>query len=226
MGPHPLWLLETLCARRAPSPGNVVLDLGCGKALTTVFLAREYDVRVVAVDWWISPGENWKRLVAAGVASMAAPLRGEAHHLPLPDGQFDVIISIDAYHYFGTADLYLAEMARLIRPGGWLGIVVPGLRQELSAFPPPQLSRYWDWDFCSFHSPEWWARHWTKTGLLAVQDAWWLQDGHDVWLNWAQIVDDHARSKGLPAHEREAALLRADHDRLLGFTLAIAAKPS
>jgi cyclopropane fatty-acyl-phospholipid synthase-like methyltransferase len=210
----------------APSPDDVVLDLGCGKGLTAVFLAREYGVRVVAVDWWISPGENGERMVAAGVASRVAPLRGEAHSLPLADGQFDVIVSIDAYHYFGTTDLYLAEMTRLLRPGGWLGIVVPGLRPEPSALPPPQLSRYWDWDFCSFHSPQWWSRHWTKTGLLAVQEAWWLPGGHDLWLEWALVADDYARSKGLPPYEREVALLLADHDRLLGFTLAIAVKPS
>jgi cyclopropane fatty-acyl-phospholipid synthase-like methyltransferase len=226
MGPHPLWLLEELCGRRTPSPGDVVLDLGCGKALTTVFLTREYDVRVVAVDWWISAAENWQRLVAAGVSGRTTPLRGEAHSLPLADGQFDVIVSIDAYHYFGTADLYLAEMARLLRPGGWLGIVVPGLRQEPSALPPKQLSRYWDWDFCSFHSPEWWFRHWTKTGLLSVREAWWMESGHDLWLEWAQIADDYARSNGTPAYEREVALLQADHDHLLGFTLAIAEKRS
>lgn len=226
MGPHPLWLLETLCERRAPNPGDVVLDLGCGKALTTTFLVREYHVRVVAVDWWIAPGENWQRLMAAGVASMATPLRGEAHSLPLADEQFDVIVSVDAYHYFGTADLYLAEMTRILRPGGWLGIAVPGLHEELATLPPPHLSRYWDWDFCSFHSPEWWSRHWTNTGLLDVREAWWMPDGHDLWLEWAQIADDYLRSKSLQPYEKEVALLQADHDHLLGFTLAIATKPS
>jgi hypothetical protein len=58
MGPHPLWLIEALCQQRAPTTGSTVLDLGCGKALTSVFLAREDDGRVVAADWWIPPGRT------------------------------------------------------------------------------------------------------------------------------------------------------------------------
>ena len=135
MGPHPLWLMEALCQRRPPTPGTLVLDLGCGKALTSVFLAREFDVRVVAADWWIPALENQQRLVAAGAAERVTPIRAEAHSLPLAGAQFDAIVSVDAYHYFGTADLYLAEMTRLLRPGGWIGIVVPGLQIRAAGTP-------------------------------------------------------------------------------------------
>ena len=41
----------------------------------------------------------------------------EAHDLPFSDGFFDAMISVDAYHYFGTDDLYLENhMARLGKP--------------------------------------------------------------------------------------------------------------
>lgn len=222
MGPHPLWLMETLCQRRAATPGSVVLDLGCGTALTSVFLAREYDLQVVAADWWVPAEENRQRLVAAGVADQVTAVQAEAHRLPFPEGQFDAIVSVDAYHYFGTADLYLAEMTRLLRPGGWLGIVVPGLRHEPLVLPPPGLAPNWEWDFCSFHGPEWWSQHWAKTGLVTVEGAWWMQDGHHLWLEWAHIADDYAASQGRRPYEKEVALLEADHDQLLGFTIAVA----
>jgi cyclopropane fatty-acyl-phospholipid synthase-like methyltransferase len=224
MGPHPLWLLESLCERRSPSPQDRVLDLGCGQALTSVFLAREFGVAVVAADWWIAPEDNLGRLEAAGVSSSVTSLRAEAHAIPLASGQFDAVISIDAYHYFGTSDLYLAEMTRLLRPGGWLGIVVPGVREEPDEIPPPALAAHWDWDFCSFHSPRWWLRHWAKTGLVHVDDAWWIEGGHEFWLRWAEITDDYARSMGQPPYKREVELLHADRDRLLGFTAIIATK--
>jgi ubiquinone/menaquinone biosynthesis C-methylase UbiE len=48
MGPHPLWLAEWLTGAMRLEPGMRVLDLGCGTALTTVFLAREFGVHVTA----------------------------------------------------------------------------------------------------------------------------------------------------------------------------------
>lgn len=225
MGPHPLWLVESLCNFIAPSPASTVLDLGCGKALTSVFLAREFDVRVVAADWWISPEDNRERIAATGVGDQVIPLRAEAHSLPFASGQFDAIVSVDAYHYFGTADLYVSEMRKILRPGGWLGIVVPGLREEQPVLPPESLSPYWEWDFCSFHSPDWWRHHWAKTGLVAVKGAWWLDGGHDLWLQWGATVDDWSRSKGRAAYGKEVALLEADKDHLLGFTVVVAENP-
>jgi cyclopropane fatty-acyl-phospholipid synthase-like methyltransferase len=41
LGPHPLWLAESLTHLMELRPGMRVLDLGCGKALTSVLLARE-----------------------------------------------------------------------------------------------------------------------------------------------------------------------------------------
>ncbi len=67
MGPNALWLLEWLCERLPLTPGMRVLDLGCGKAMTSVFLARELGVTVHDVDLWMDPDHNWRRAVEAGV---------------------------------------------------------------------------------------------------------------------------------------------------------------
>ncbi len=57
MGPHPLWLLEDLANDLDLRPGMRVLDLGSGLGATSVFLAKEYGVQVVAVDLWVDPTE-------------------------------------------------------------------------------------------------------------------------------------------------------------------------
>src|SRR5689334_9395596 len=120
MGPQPLWLMEWLCSALDLRSGARVLDLGCGKALTSIFLAREYDVRVVAADLWVEPSENWTRIKDAGCAESVIPIGAEAHDLKFAEGYFDAIVSVDAYHYFGTDERYLAYLARFVRPGGRL----------------------------------------------------------------------------------------------------------
>ncbi|MEH6677926.1 SAM-dependent methyltransferase, partial [Phenylobacterium sp.] len=52
MGPNPLWLLEDLAQDLALKPGMRVLDLGSGRGATSVFLAKEFGVSVVAADLW------------------------------------------------------------------------------------------------------------------------------------------------------------------------------
>ena len=69
MGPNPLWLLEDLARTPAPRPAMQVLDLGSGKGATSVFLAREYGVQVMAADWWIGPDEAAAVFAGAGVAA-------------------------------------------------------------------------------------------------------------------------------------------------------------
>ncbi len=62
MGPNTLWLMESLCERVELEQGMRVLDLGCGRAISSIFLAREFDVQVWATDLWIHPSENWPRI--------------------------------------------------------------------------------------------------------------------------------------------------------------------
>ncbi|TDD53867.1 hypothetical protein E1263_27635 [Kribbella antibiotica] len=58
MGPHPLWCVESLMEVLTLEPGMRVLDLGCGAAVSSVFLAREYSVEVRAADLWTDPSDN------------------------------------------------------------------------------------------------------------------------------------------------------------------------
>jgi hypothetical protein len=63
------------------------------------------------------------------------PVHAEAHALPFAEGFFDALVSIGAYHYFGTDDLYLGYYSRFVKPGGQLGIIQPGLAQEYETLP-------------------------------------------------------------------------------------------
>jgi cyclopropane fatty-acyl-phospholipid synthase-like methyltransferase len=131
MGPNPLWLLEDLARDLELRLGMQVLDLGSGRGATSVFLAREYGVQVVAADWWVDPDAASAVFAEAGVADRATPVRTEAHALPFAKESFDAIVSIDAFEYFGTADSYLPYLVRFLRPGGQLGIATPAMTCEI-----------------------------------------------------------------------------------------------
>src|SRR4051812_22608331 len=74
MGPHPLWSVEALTDVMSLEPGLRVLDLGCGTAVTSIFLAREFEVEVWATDLWVKPTENWDRIKEAGLAGQVHPI--------------------------------------------------------------------------------------------------------------------------------------------------------
>ena len=131
MGPNALWLTEWLSEAMDLKPGMRVLDMGCGKAVSSIFLAKEFGVQVWATELWIDDTDNWRRIREAGIADRVFPIYTKAHALPYAAGFFDAAVSVDAYHYFGTSDTYLATYARLVASGGQIGIVIPGLMQDL-----------------------------------------------------------------------------------------------
>jgi cyclopropane fatty-acyl-phospholipid synthase-like methyltransferase len=226
MGPHVLWLAEWLSERFDFERGMQVLDLGCGRATSSIFLAREFGVTVWAADLWVKPTENAVRIDRAGLSGQVLPIFAEAHALPCAEGSFDAIVSLDAYHYFGTDDLYLGYISKFLKPGGRLAIVVPGIIHEFTDhLPPEHLSAYWDWEFCSFHSAAWWRSHWEKTGLLNVEVADTLPDGWKLWLEWNELCADFGREQLREIATKEAEMLRVDDGRSFCFTRLIAQKP-
>jgi cyclopropane fatty-acyl-phospholipid synthase-like methyltransferase len=226
MGPNVLWLAEWASQAVPLHRGMRILDLGCGKAASSIFLAKEFDVTVWAADLWIKPTDNWRRIEAAGLTDRILPVHAEAHALPFAEGYFDAILSFDAYHYFGTDDLYVGYVSKFIRPGGHLCIVAPGLAQELPEGPPESLRPYWEWEFCSFHSPSWWRRHWSKTGLVEVELVDNLADGWQLWAEWNECCAEvGAGLGGGSVAAREAEMLRLDGGQTFAFTRAIAKRP-
>jgi cyclopropane fatty-acyl-phospholipid synthase-like methyltransferase len=220
MGPNVLWLTEALCQVVALEPGMRVLDMGCGRAISSIFLAKEFGVQVWATDLWIGASDNWQRVCAAGLQDRVFPIHAEAHSLPFAEGFFDALVSLDAYHYFGTDDLYLGYYARFVKEGGQLGIVVPGIQHEFTSGVPEHLAPYWERDFWSFHSPAWWREHWQRTGPVEVAVTDMAPNGWQHWLKWLEVAGEY----GFPTSAEEAEMLRRDAGRNLGFSRLVGRK--
>src|ERR1700674_5281394 len=81
-GANALWITEWLTEVLDLRPGMRVLDLGCGRAMSSIFLHREFGVQVWATDLWISASENIQRIRDAGVADGVFPIHADARMLP------------------------------------------------------------------------------------------------------------------------------------------------
>ena len=218
MGPNPLWQLEDLLADLALQPGQKVLDLGCGRGATAVFLARECGVDVVAFDLWVSADDLRRNLEAAGVADHVTAVHGDARDLPFDDEEFDAIVSVDAFEYFGTDVRFLPGLLRVLKTSGRLGMTTPALRDDPYRVPPPaSVTEVVGWEAASWHSPEWWATHWELTGLVTDVRARMQEGGRDDWLVWS-------RALGEDEDGTITRMLLADSDDQLGFALVSARK--
>lgn len=183
MGPHVLWLTEFLCEAMTLRPGMRVLDLGCGKALSSIFLARESGVQVWATDLWVAASDNARRIADQDLSDVVFPIHADARHLPYADEFFDAIVCVDAFEYFGMDASFLPALTRHLRPGGQIGVVNAGVQREFDELPPE-----WPADFSAFHTVEWWRRHWRLPGCVDIETADELPDGRDLWLRWHQIT--------------------------------------
>ncbi|MGW0198008.1 SAM-dependent methyltransferase [Nonomuraea sp. NPDC003201] len=213
-GANSLWLAEWLTEAMSLGPGMRVLDLGCGRGASSIFLYREYDVQVWATDLWFSPDERMRRIYDAGAEHAAFPIHADARALPFAEGFFDAVVSIDSFVYYGTDDLYLNYLARFVRPGGQIGIAGAGLVQEIDGPTPEHLAAWWEPSMANLHSAEWWRRHWDRSGVAHVDVADTMADGWKYWLEWQRAI--------APDNQLEIDALTADGGRHLGYVRAVA----
>jgi SAM-dependent methyltransferase len=213
-GANSLWLTEWLVEAMNLRPGMRVLDLGCGRAASSIFLCREFGVQVWATDLWFSVSENAQRIRDAGVADGVFPIHADARSLPFAAEFFDAIVSIDSFFYYGTDDLYLNYVARFLKPVGQIGIAGAGIMREIDGPIPEHLQGWWTQDapWC-LHSAGWWRRHWGRTGIVDVELADTMPDGWRRWLDWQKAI--------APDNAVEIEALEADRGEFMGYVRVV-----
>lgn len=101
-------------------PGEDVLDVACGNGNTTI-PAAQAGGRVTGVD--LTPELLQAGRVAAAAAGVQIDWReGDAEALPFEDAQFDVVLSSFGCMFAPRHEVVAAEIARVLRPGGRLGL--------------------------------------------------------------------------------------------------------
>jgi cyclopropane-fatty-acyl-phospholipid synthase len=110
---------ELICRKLRLSPGERLLDIGCGWGSLLLHAAARHGVRGVGVTLSTSQAELARRRVADVGLSEVVEIR-VADYRELNDGPFDKIVSVGMYEHVGRAELgnYASTVASLLRPGG------------------------------------------------------------------------------------------------------------
>jgi SAM-dependent methyltransferase len=128
------------------APADRILDVASGRGATTLLLAHEYDVDVDGVD--LSAGNVALAQGAADAAAVGQRVSfttGDAERLPYPDGTFAAAICECAFCTFPDKPTAAAELARVLRPGGRVGLT------DVTADParlPAELTGLTAWIAC------------------------------------------------------------------------------
>jgi ubiquinone/menaquinone biosynthesis C-methylase UbiE len=126
-------------------PGQRVLDVASGKGTTAIYLAQRFDCEVVGVDYGTEAvKEATARAGAAGVSHLVSFEQGDAEGLRFSPRSFDAVICECAFCTFPNKEAAAREWARVLRPGGRVGLSDLARSGPL----PPELEGLLAWIAC------------------------------------------------------------------------------
>lgn len=212
MGPNAMKMLEEMLEEIEIKPNMRIIDLGCGKALTSLLLAENFDVKVYAVDLWISATENYRRIKDLNLEDKIIPIHCDANELCFADDYFDLIVSIDSYHYFGNNTDYLTKLNSLLKDNGKLIVVVPGVKSdEDNIFE--KFKEFIPKEAFNIYSMNWWLHNFENSNVMKVITAKELLCYDEAWQEWLN-TDNEFSINDRPMIDKVGTLMN-----LLGFVL-------
>jgi demethylmenaquinone methyltransferase / 2-methoxy-6-polyprenyl-1,4-benzoquinol methylase len=131
-GQDPRWR-RFLVSRLALGSGDRVLDVATGTAAVAIELAQRTGCSVVGLDQ--SPemlAEGRRRVAEAGLADRIELVEGQAEELPFGDASFAGLTFTYLLRYVADPAATLAELARVVRPGGTIAMLEFGVPRGLA----------------------------------------------------------------------------------------------
>ena len=186
MGPNAMRVSEELASHLSINENMRILDLGCGCGLSTLLLTKKYGATVFAADLWVPPTENYERFQSVGIADKAVPISVDATKgLPFANGYFDLLFSVDAYHYFGDTAEMLPAIIPHIKKGGYIAVAIPGIKFEFGKNVPEEMRPFWNDEIArTIRSLEWWKELWSREKGIELVDAREMTCCKQAWDEW------------------------------------------
>ena len=187
-GPGGLFLAAKMSREMKLKEDDIVLDLGCGRGESSIFLVTQFGVQVIAVDLYVKPSYLSNKIKLRGLRSDIVPLNLDARKpLPFADEYFDAIFCMNSLSFFGGDLATLNRLATHLKQGGVFCVGGECMSEE---FTPEQISQpphvysfvngIWENDFLKLHSPPWWKNLFEHTAELDVVTCKELGDGRTL----------------------------------------------
>ncbi|MFE6024005.1 glycine/sarcosine N-methyltransferase [Streptomyces niveus] len=190
----------------ALTPESVVLDLGSGYGGSARYLAETYGCRVLALNLSEVENRRHKELNSArALTGRIEVVDGSFEDIPYPDSSVDVVWSQDAFLHSGNRVQVLAEIARVLRPGGRLIFTDPMAADGCPAgVLQPVLDRI---HLDDMGSPAFYTRELTRLGFSPVDGGFEEHRGQLV-THYARVLEETGRQ------EAEGLARKVSHDYL------------
>ena len=187
--------------------GDIVLDLGCGKGPASIFLAKHFGVKVIAVDLWTSATFLNEKFTQRGFRDRIVPLNLDVtNELPFGADYFDAIFCMNSFNFYGGSVEFLQHLLNHLKTGGLLCLgsevlsdeFTPGQLQDppyVYAFrlpPPNEHVDVFEGDFKKQHTPRWWRDLFESSGLLGVEHCAELDDADVLYEELVRYEYEHA----------------------------------
>jgi cyclopropane fatty-acyl-phospholipid synthase-like methyltransferase len=187
MGPNAMRISEEMASYLNLRADMRVLDLGCGCGLSTILLTQKYGVTAFAADLWISPTENYERFKSIGIEDKAIPVSVDATKgLPFANGYFDVLFTVDSYHYYGDTPEMLPSLIPFVKKGGYIAIAIPGIKYEFGENVPDEMKPWWSEPEVArtIRSLDFWRELWSREKGIELIDIREMLCNKQAWDEW------------------------------------------
>jgi SAM-dependent methyltransferase len=201
-----LYLAARMVRTMSLKPDDIVLDLGCGKGETSIFLVRHFGVNVIAVDLWTSATYLNEKFATRGYRDRIVPLNMDiTERLPFADEYFDAIFCMNSFSFYGGNIEFLQHLLKHLKSDGQLCVGSEVLSDEFTPdqlqdppyvysfkLPPPNENvNVFEDDFQRQHTPNWWKDLFEGSGLLQVLDCHELEDADILYKDLVLYEHEH-----------------------------------